>query len=75
MISKENSTLLCISLIMKDRIDLVPKFFRLPPNQQAIYPNWILIYFFKIIIPMLGMVAAASKIIIKNGKDLHREFF
>ena len=49
--------------------------FRLPPNQQAIYPNWISIYFFKIIIPMLGMVAAASKILIKNGKDLHREFF
>ena len=49
--------------------------FRLTPNQLAIYPNWILLYLLKIILPMLGMVAVASKILIKNGKELQREFF
>ena len=50
-------------------------FFRLTPNQLALYPNWILLYFLKIILPMLVMVAVASKILIKNGKELRREFF
>ena len=50
-------------------------FFRLTPNQLALYPNWILLYLLKIILPMLAMVAIASKILIKNGKELRREFF
>ena len=49
--------------------------FRLTPNQLVVYPNWILLYLLKIILPMLVMVAAASKILIKNGKELRREFF
>ena len=48
--------------------------YRIPPNQLAVYPNWLTAYFLQIAVPMLGMVSIAFKIMLKNGKDLRREF-
>ena len=50
-------------------------FYRIPSDEYAIYPNWLALYFLQIIIPMLGMVVIAMKILVKNGRDLQREFF
>ena len=50
-------------------------FCRIPPDEYAVYPNWLIVYFLQIITPMLGMVVIALKILVKNGRDLKRAFF
>ena len=47
---------------------------RMPPNEMAEYPNWLTIYLLQVILPMVGVVVIALKILLKNGKDLKREF-
>ena len=37
------------------------------------YPVWLFMYIGQIILPMLGCVSIAIKILIKNGKDMRRE--
>ena len=44
------------------------------PNEMALYPNWLILYVFRIIIPMLILVIVALKILIKSGRDIQREF-
>ena len=44
------------------------------PNEMALYPNWLLLYVLRIIIPMLILVIVALKILIKSGRDIQREF-
>ena len=44
------------------------------PNEMALYPNWLILYVFRIIIPMLVLVIVALKILIKSGRDIQREF-
>ena len=44
------------------------------PNEMALYPNWLILYVFRIIIPMLVLVIVALKILIKSGRDLQRAF-
>ena len=46
----------------------------MPPNEMALYPNWLIIYVLRIVIPMLMLVLVALKILIKNGRDLQRAF-
>ena len=46
---------------------------RIPPNDLAEYPNWLFLFFYQNILPMLGLGAIAMKIILKNGKELQRE--
>ena len=48
--------------------------FSIPPNEMALYPNWLILYGLRIVIPMLMLVLVALKIVIKSGKDLQREF-
>ena len=48
--------------------------FRLPPNEMALYPNWLILYVLRIVIPMLMLGLVALKILIKNGRDLQRAF-
>ena len=48
--------------------------FSIPPNEMALYPNWLLLYVLRIIIPMLMLVIVAFKILIKSGRDIQREF-
>ena len=52
---------------------LYDNFFRTPPKDLAEYPTWMILFFYKIVLPMLGLTAIAMKIILKNGKDLQRE--
>ena len=44
------------------------------PNEMALYPNWLIFYVLRIIIPMLILVIVALKILIKSGRDIQREF-
>ena len=48
--------------------------FSIPPNEMALYPNWLLLYVLRIIIPMLMSAIVAFKILIKSGRDIQREF-
>ena len=44
------------------------------PNEMALYPNWLILYVLRIIIPMLILVIVALRILIKSGRDIQREF-
>ena len=46
----------------------------MPPNEMALYPNWLILYGLRIVIPMLMLGLVALKILIKNGRDLQRAF-
>ena len=48
-------------------------FFRLPPDQLAEYPAWLIVFLSQIILPMIGFVVIAIKIIMRNGRDMSRE--
>ena len=48
--------------------------FSIPPNEMALYPNWLILYVLRIVIPMIMLVLVALKIVIKSGKDLQRAF-
>ena len=43
-------------------------------NQMALYPNWLIVYVLRVIIPMLMLILIAVKILLKNGKEIQREF-
>ena len=43
-------------------------------NQMALYPNWMIVYVLRVIIPMLMLILIAVKILLKNGKEIQREF-
>ena len=40
---------------------------------MALYPNWLILYFLQVIIPMLMLIVTALKILLKNGKVMLRE--
>ena len=44
------------------------------PNQMALYPNWLIVYVLRVIIPMLMLIIIALKILLKSGKEIQREF-
>ena len=48
--------------------------FRMQANQMALYPNWLIVYVLRVIIPMLMLILIAVKILLKNGKEIQREF-
>ena len=41
---------------------------------MALYPNWMIVYVLRVIIPMLMLILIAVKILLKNGKEIQREF-
>ena len=47
--------------------------FSLPPDKLVEYPAWLIVFLSQIILPMIGVVIIAIKIIMKNGKDMSRE--
>ena len=46
----------------------------MPTNQFALYPTWLILYVIRVIIPMLMLIIKASKILLKSGKKIQREF-
>ena len=48
--------------------------FSMPPNEMALYPNWLTLYVLRIVIPMLMLVLVALKILIKTSRELQRAF-
>ena len=45
------------------------------PNEMAIYPNWLILYINKIVVPVVLLVIVALTILMKYGRDLQREFW
>ena len=41
---------------------------------MALYPNWLIVYVLRVIIPMLILFIIAVKILLKSGKELQRAF-
>ena len=46
----------------------------MPPNEMALYPNWLIVYVLRVIVPMLILFFIAVKIVLKNGKEIQRVF-
>ena len=71
------SMLLNFTLLILLAINLMVYYFhsrKLAPNEMSIYPNWLIIYINKIIIPMMMVVTIAVKILVKSGHGLQRAF-
>ena len=49
--------------------------FRMPPNQMALYPNWLIVYVLRVIVPMLMLIIVAVKILLKSGKEIQRAYY
>ena len=45
------------------------------PNQMALYPNWLIVYVIRIIVPMLMLIIVALKILMKSGKEIQRAYY
>ena len=45
------------------------------PSEMAIYPNWLILYINKIVVPVVLLVIVALTILMKYGRDLQREFW
>ena len=48
--------------------------FRMPPNQMALYPKWMIVYVLRVIVPMLILIIIAVKILLKSGREIQRAF-
>ena len=46
----------------------------MPPNEMALYPNWLIVYVLRVIVPMLILFFIAVKIVLKSGKEIQRVF-
>ena len=46
----------------------------MPPNQMALYPNWLIVYVLRVIVPMLMLIIIAVKILLKSGKEIQQAF-
>ena len=47
----------------------------MPPNQIAVYPNWLIVYVLRVIVPMLMMIIVAAKILLKSGNEIQRAYY
>ena len=47
-------------------------FFRVSMEKLGEYPVWCVLYFSQVLQPMLGVAAVATKILVKNGKDMRK---
>ena len=45
----------------------------MPVSQLGEYPIYIAMYLAQIVLPMIGVLAIAIKILVKNGTDMRRE--
>ena len=45
------------------------------PNQMALYPNWLIVYVIRILVPMLMLIIIALKILLKSGKEIQRAYY
>ena len=68
----------CLNFILKKI--LVGKYenhdfhlFSVPVNQLGDYPIYIAMYLAQIVLPMIGVLSIAIKILVKNGADMRRE--
>ena len=46
----------------------------MPPNQMALYPNWLIVFVLRVIVPMLMLFIIAVKILLKYGREIKRAF-
>ena len=41
---------------------------------MALYPNWLIVYILRVIVPMLMLIIIAVKILLKSGREIKRAF-
>ena len=46
----------------------------MPPNQMTRYPEWLIVYVIRVIVPMLILIIIAVKILLKSGREIQRAF-
>ena len=44
------------------------------PNQMMLYPEWLIVYVLRVIVPMLILIIIAVKILLKSGREIQRAF-
>ena len=64
----------CKEAIVLNLIYIFNFHFRMPPNEMALYPNWLIVYVLRVIVPMLILFFIAVKIVLKSGKEIKRVF-
>jgi hypothetical protein len=42
---------------------------------MALYPNWLIVYVIRIIVPMLMLIIVALKILFKSGEEVQRAYY
>jgi hypothetical protein len=47
----------------------------MPPNEIGLYPNWLIVYALRVIVPMLMLIIVAVKILLKSGKEIQRAYY
>ena len=60
--------------IFSNSIHIVNFLFRIPKNQIALYPQWLIVYILRVIVPMLILIIIAVKILLKSGREIQRAF-
>ena len=64
----------CISTNSLNSIIYFDFNFSMPKNQLALYPTWVILYGTREIVPMLMLIIAAMKILLKSGKQVQHAF-
>ena len=41
---------------------------------MALYPEWLIVYVLRVIVPMLILIIIAIKILLKSGREIQRAF-
>ena len=65
----------CKEAIVLNLIHVFNFHFRMPPNQMALYPNWLIVYVLRVIVPMLILFFIAVKTLLKSGREIQRAFY
>ena len=48
--------------------------YSVPPNQLGDYPSWLIVFFYHIVLPMLGISAIALKIVLIDPVRIEKNF-
>ena len=46
----------------------------MPKKQMALYPEWLIVYVLRVIVPMLILIIIAVKILLKSGREIQWAF-
>ena len=72
--SHDSKARIFLSEIQNEALNILYFRFRMPSNQMALYPNWLIVYVLRVIVPMLMLFIIAMKILLKYGRDINRAF-